>query len=134
MVRTLQSSAARHGELLEGLLPPLKAFETLLAVQQPREEQVNGLFTDTIDLFAECAGKHRPVPDKDKARLAHRVWINHLRQWSRNEATAARLGLEPAVLQQIADVLVVTSYRLNLPQQLQRIVEADKAALHSCMP
>jgi hypothetical protein len=52
MVRTLQSSAARHGELLEGLLPPLKAFETLLAVQ-PREEQVNGLFTDTIDLFAE---------------------------------------------------------------------------------
>jgi hypothetical protein len=55
MVRTLQSSAARHGELLEGLLPPLKAFETLLAVQQPREEQVNGLFTDTIDLFAENA-------------------------------------------------------------------------------
>lgn len=43
MVRVLQSSAARHGELLEGLLPPLKAFETLLAVQQPRE-QVNGLF------------------------------------------------------------------------------------------
>lgn len=53
MVRTLQNSAARHGELLEGLLPPLKAFETLLAVQQPREEHVNGLFTDTIDLFAE---------------------------------------------------------------------------------
>lgn len=129
MVRTLQSSAARHGELLEGLMPPMKAFETLLAVQQPREEQVNGLFTDTIDLFTdnaqESAGQFQT---KDKARLAHRVWINHLRQWSRNEATAARLGLEPAVLQQIADVLVVTSYRLNLAQQLQRIVEADKSS------
>ena len=137
MVRTLQSSAARHGELLEGLMPPMKAFETLLAVQQPREEQVNGLFTDTIDLFTdnaqESAGQFQT---KDKARLAHRVWINHLRQWSRNEATAARLGLEPAVLQQIADVLVVTSYRLKLAQQLQRIVEADKssaAQLHAVM-
>jgi hypothetical protein len=137
MVRTLQSSAARHGELLDGLLPPLKAFETLLAVQQPREEQVNGLFTDTIDLFADSAQENTAqYQTKDKARLAHRVWINHLRQWSRNEATAARLGLEPAVLQQIADVLVVTSYRLDLPQQLQRIVEADKssaAQLHAVM-
>ncbi|MDD9244840.1 virulence factor SrfC family protein [Enterobacter soli] len=137
MVRMLQASAARHGELLEGLLPPLKAFETLLAVQQPREEQVNGLFTDVIDLFAENAQENSsPFQTKDKARLAHKVWINHLRQWSRNEAAAARLGLEPAVLQQIADVLVTSSYRLDLAQQLQRIVEADKssaAQLHAVM-
>lgn len=129
MVRTLQSSAARHGELLEGLLPPLKAFETLLAVQQPREEQVNGLFTDTIDLFADNAQESASTfQTKDKARLAHKVWMNHLRQWSRNDAAATRLGLEPAVLQQIAEVLVVASYRLNLPQQLQRIVETDKSS------
>ena len=137
MVRTLQSSAARHGELLEGLLPPLKAFETLLAVRQPREEQVNGLFTDTIDLFADNSQDTVGVfQTKDKARLAHKVWINHLRQWSRNDAAAARLGLEPAVLQHIADVLVVASYRLNLPQQLQGIVETDKssaAQLHAVM-
>lgn len=99
MVRTLQSSAARHGELLEGLLPPLKAFETLLTVQQPREEQVNGLFTDAIDLFADNASEgHEVFQTKDKARLAHRVWINHLRQWSRNEAAANRLGLDVAAL------------------------------------
>ncbi|MGS2872954.1 virulence factor SrfC family protein [Enterobacter huaxiensis] len=129
MVRMLQNSAARHGELLEGLLPPLKAFETLLAVQQPREEQVNGLFTDVIDLFAEGTPESSgDFQTKDNARLAHKVWINHLRQWSRNDAAAARLGLEPAVLQQIADVLIVSSYRLNLPQQLQRIVEADKSS------
>lgn len=54
--------------------------------------------------------------------------MNHLRQWSRNDAAATRLGLEPAVLQQIAEVLVVASYRLNLPQQLQRIVETDKSS------
>ena len=137
MVRTLQSSAARHGELLEGLLPPLKAFETLLTVQQPREEQVNGLFTDAIDLFADNASEgHEVFQTKDKARLAHRVWINHLRQWSRNEAAANRLGLDVAALPQIADTLVISSYRLNLPQQLQRIVEADKssaAQLHAAI-
>ncbi|MGY5367930.1 virulence factor SrfC family protein [Enterobacter oligotrophicus] len=136
MVRMLQGSAARHGELLEGLLPPLKAFEALLAVQQPREEQVNGLFTDVIDLFAENAPESTTAfQTKDKARLAHKVWINHLRQWSRSDA-ASRLGLEPAVLQQIADVLIVTSYRLNLPQQLQHIVETDKssaAQLHAVL-
>ncbi|QLR43295.1 virulence effector SrfC [Enterobacter sp. RHBSTW-00994] len=137
MVRMLQSSAARHGELLDGILPPLSAFETLLAVQQPREEQVNGLFTDVIDLFAEQTQDNSgQFQTKDKARLAHKVWINHLRQWSRNEAAAARLGLEPGVLQQIADVLVISSYRLNLPQQLQGIVETDKssaAQLHAVM-
>ena len=68
--------------------------------------------------------------------MAHSVWVNHLRQWSRNDAAAARLGLDAGVLQQIADVLIVTSYRLNLPQQLQRIVETDKssaAQLHAAI-
>lgn len=137
MVRALQNSAARHGELLEGLLPPLKAFETLLAVQQPREEQVNGLFTDVIDLFADNASEACDVyQTKDKARLAHRVWVNHLRQWSRNDAAATRLGLDINVLSQIADTLVLSSYRLDLPKRLQTIVEADKssaAQLHAAI-
>ncbi|KAE9851722.1 virulence effector SrfC, partial [Escherichia coli] len=94
-------------------------------------------FTDVIDLFAENTQESTgTVQTKDKARLAHKVWINHLRQWSRNDAAAARLGLEPAVLQQVADVLIVASYRLDLPQQLQRIVETDKssaAQLHAVM-
>jgi len=137
MVRTLQGSAARHGELLEGLLPPLRAFETLLAVQQPREEQVNGLFTDAIDLFADSAQETDEIwQPTDKARLAHHVWVNHLRQWSRDEAVASRLGLDNAVLQQISDVLVIASYRLNLLAQLKKIVDTDKssaAQLHAAL-
>ncbi|CAM8677009.1 virulence factor SrfC family protein [Leclercia sp. M-A074-M] len=137
MVRALQGSAARHGELLEGLLPPLRAFETLLAVQQPREEQVNGLFTDAIDLFADSAqDSDEMLQPTDKARLAHQVWINHLRQWSRDEAVASRLGLDTAILQQIGDVLVIASYRLNLLAQLKKIVDTDKssaAQLHAAL-
>lgn len=137
MVRALQGSAARHGELLEGLLPPLRAFETLLAVQQPREEQVNGLFTDAIDLFADSTQDNdEMLQPTDKARLAHQVWINHLRQWSRDDAVASRLGLDTAILQQIGDVLVVASYRLNLLVQLKKIVDTDKssaAQLHAAL-
>ena len=137
VVRALQGSAARHGELLEGLLPPLRAFETLLAVQQPREEQVNGLFTDAIDLFADSAQDTDEIwQPTDKARLAHQVWVNHLRQWSRDDAVASRLGLDTAVLQQISDVLVIASYRLNLLAQLKKIVDTDKssaAQLHAAL-
>ncbi|VFS44743.1 Virulence effector protein SrfC [Enterobacter cancerogenus] len=46
------------------------------------------------------------------------------------------LGLEPEVLQQVADVLVVASYRLDLPAQVQNIVDGIKAAaaqLHAVM-
>lgn len=129
VVRALQGMAGRHGELLEGLLPPLKAFETLMAVQQPREEQVNGLFTDAIDLFADSAQQsdERWEP-QDKARLAHKLWVNHVRQWSRDDGAAHRLGLEARVLQQIADVLVTSSYRLNLTGQLKQIVDTDKGS------
>ena len=82
-----------------------------------------------MNLFAEETQENPgALQTKDKARLAHNVWVNHLRQWSRNDAAAARLGLDAEVLQQIADVLIVTSYRLDLPLQLQRIAEKDKSS------
>ena len=64
MVRTLQSSAARHGELLEGLLPPLKAFETLLAVQQPRSRSTVCLRIPSICLPTML----RKVPARSRQR------------------------------------------------------------------
>lgn len=136
LVRTLQQNAARHGELLCALLPPLTAFETLLAVQPGREEQVTTLFSETIDLFADASTQGaKAAPTKDKGRLAHRIWVNHLRQWSRSEAAAARLGLDTTLTQQLADVLISTSYRLRLPGQLQAIVEEDNSAarLHAAL-
>jgi hypothetical protein len=135
MVRTLQSSAARHGELLEGLLPPLKAFETLLAVQQPREEQVNGLFTDTIDLFAENAQESAGLfQTKDKARLAHKVWINHLRQWSRNEAAPPALGWSLRCYSKLRMCWWSPATGLICLSSFSVLSKRIKAAPRNCMP
>lgn len=128
VVRELQTHAARHGELLEGLLPDMQQFDTLWKVQQPREEKVSGLFNEAIDLFGETAetGEQTQVA-RDAGQQAHAMWINHLRQWSRNDDNAARLGLSSATVRQMAEIIIISSYRLNMPEQLQKIMQHDNA-------
>ncbi|MCS2154126.1 virulence factor SrfC family protein [Scandinavium goeteborgense] len=129
VVRELQGHAATLGELLEGLLPPLSTFEQLSQVQQPREEKVSELFSDNVDLFAlpddpQLSGTAR----QDSGFQAHALWVNYLRQWSRSESNARRYGITPAVLQQLADCLIITSYRLDLPKQLQAVIPDERAS------
>ncbi|WLI77406.1 virulence factor SrfC family protein [Kosakonia sp. H02] len=128
VVRELQGHASRHGELLEGLMPDMQQFDNLWKVQQPREEKVSGLFNEAIDLFAESAESAEPqTVAKDVGQQAHALWVNHVRQWSRNDDNAARLGLSPTALRQMAEIVIVSSYRLNLPEQLQTIMQRDTA-------
>ncbi|MEG0207099.1 MAG: virulence factor SrfC family protein [Citrobacter sp.] len=136
VIRQLQAQAAKHGELLEGLLPPMRSFESLLHIQQPREEQVSGLFNDAIDLFAEVRDTSRQQESQETGYQVHKMWINHVRQWCRNENNARRLRLDPEILRQVADILVTTSYRLEMPQRLQRIMQRENvcaAQLHADM-
>ncbi|MET5961935.1 virulence factor SrfC family protein [Citrobacter amalonaticus] len=136
VVRQLQQQAAHHGDLLDGLLPAVQQFETLLRIQQPREEQVSGLFNETIDLFAEVRDTPQPSENKETGYQAHRLWLNHIRQWSRDDSQAQRLGLTPAALRQVVDILAIASYRLQLPQQLQQILQREEvcgAQLHACI-
>jgi hypothetical protein len=129
VVRELQSHASTLGELLEGLLPPLACFEQLIQVQQPREEKVSGLFNENVDLFAQADDSQQSShPRQDSGFQAHALWVNYLRQWSRSESNARRYGLTPAVLQQLADFLIVTSYRLDLPKQLQAVTPDERAS------
>lgn len=136
VVRQLQQQAAHHGDLLDGLLPAVQQFETLLRVQQPREEQVSGLFNEAIDLFAEIRDAPQQTENKETGYQAHRLWLNHIRQWSRDDSQAQRLGVTPAALRQVVDILVIASYRLQLPQQLQQILQREEvcgAQLHACI-
>nr|WP_318381667.1 virulence factor SrfC family protein [uncultured Enterobacter sp.] len=128
VIRELQGQASRHGELLDGLLPDINQFDAIWKVQQPREEKVSGLFNEAIDLFAESSerAEQRPVA-RDTGHQAHAMWVNHLRQWSRNDANAERLNLTSAALRQVADILIVASYRLNLSEQLQQVMQRDTA-------
>jgi hypothetical protein len=125
VIRQLQAQAAKHGELLDGLLPPMRIFESLLRIQQPREEQVSGLFNEEIDLFAEVRDTMHSPESQETGYQAHKMWINHVRQWCRDENNARRLRLDPRTLRQVADILVTTSYRLEMPQRLQRIMQRE---------
>lgn len=60
--------------------------------------------------------------------------INHLRQWAHCRDNAQRLGLEPQMLNAVAEILITASYRLGLPQQLQKTMQREEvsgAQLHA---
>lgn len=128
MLKTLQRHASVQGEMLAGLLPDITLFEEIWHVQLPREEKVNGLFNEAIDLFAPD-NVATSVYDRGEniGHRAHAIWVKHLRQWSRRNENAQRLALTPAILQQLTDCLITTSYRLDLPGQLQAAMQNDRA-------
>lgn len=128
MLKTLQRHASVQGEMLAGLLPDITLFEEIWHVQLPREEKVNGLFDEAIDLFAPD-DVATSVYDRGEniGQRAHAIWVKHLRQWSRRNENAQRLALTPAILQQLTDCLITTSYRLDLPGQLQAAMQNDRA-------
>ncbi|EGI0863184.1 universal stress protein UspE [Salmonella enterica] len=134
VIRRLQAQAARHGDLLAGLLPPVQNFEALLSTRQSREEQVCGLFNDAIDLFADEPTRASASEGHETGYQAHKMWINHLRQWAHCRDNAQRLGLEPQMLNAVAEILITASYRLGLPQQLQKTMQREEvsgAQLHA---
>lgn len=131
LVRELQGHAAQLGELLQDLQPSLAAFNALCRVQPTREEKVGGLFSDAVDLFAvNDVTREGQSGENPHGVQAHRLWCQTLRQWSRQPENARRYGLTPAHLQHLAAILIVTSYRLDLPGQLND--RADAAHLHAC--
>ena len=134
VIRQLQAQAAKHGELLDGLLPPMRIFESLLRIQQPREEQVSGLFNEEIDLFAEVRDTLHSPESQETGYQAHKMWINHMRQWCRDENNARRLRPRSPYVKAGCRHSLTTSYRLEMPQRLQRIMQRENvcaAQLHA---
>lgn len=124
MIRELQTHAARHGELLESLLPELAAFDALCQVQQQREEKVSGLFNDAVDLFAAPeAIASNPLTHQDNGSQAYALWCKHLRQWSRQPHAL----LSSDTQQQLALSLLSASQHLSLAQQLRRASAEQQA-------
>lgn len=53
-------------------------------------------------------------PPSDFASQVYALWLNHLRQLVYRQTVAPSLGLETAQLQTLCDILITTSYRLEL--------------------
>ncbi|HAU6757384.1 TPA: virulence effector SrfC [Salmonella enterica subsp. enterica serovar Orientalis] len=108
---------------------------------QALREQLRGrvrdllpMFDDAIDLFADEPTRASASEGHETGYQAHKMWINHLRQWAHCRDNAQRLGLEPQMLNAVAEILITASYRLGLPQQLQKTMQREEvsgAQLHA---
>lgn len=126
LVRALQSRAAQHGELLASLLPERHALQQRwLSHQQLRNQQPAGFSLD-IDLFAEEGSQETPVRGPDNfASSVHLQWVNHLRHLATRREVAHLSVLDNTQIQALCQLLIIASYRLKLPEQLE-------AALRHC--
>lgn len=120
LVRALQANAAQHGELLASLLPERHALQQCwLSHQQTRKQQPADFRLD-IDLFADDESADTPDHAPSSfASVVHLLWINHLRQLATRREIAQLSGLDNTQLQALCQLLIVASYRLKLPEQLE---------------
>ncbi|OAT26035.1 putative virulence factor [Buttiauxella ferragutiae ATCC 51602] len=119
LVRTLQTRAASHGELLASLLPERHVLQqSWLSHQQLRKQQPAGFSLD-IDLFADEESHSPQTAGIDSfASVVHLLWINHLRQLAARREIAELCGLDNTQLQALCQLLIIASYRLKLSEQL----------------
>lgn len=132
-VRALQRQAARHGDLLEALLPQARAQaadDEAPAFAEPGQ----AIFSEAIDLFNDEPAE-TPAPERQgsKGELhPHRRWVNHVRHWTQQPENAAALGLEPQTLRWLGETLVIASYRLKLDEKLDALA-GDEAQRHAVL-
>lgn len=135
VIRRLQAQISRLGEIQAGLLPPVQQFERLFSSsQRPCEETYHGVFDESVDIFAEPVERLLPPTLPGSGHRAHRMWLNHVRLWCRDPDNARRCGLEVSTLRQLADIIITTSYRLELPLLLQSAAQhggESAAQLHT---
>lgn len=129
LIRALQRQAAHHGELLEGLLPSLEHFAGIGEVQHSREARVTSQIHVDVDLFAPPESGTLPQQrTHDVGIQAYRLWCQHLRHWSRQPASASRLGLSSKTLQQLCDTLIAISHSLSLVERLRLAATQHQAS------
>lgn len=129
MLRTLQQHAAEHGTLLNALMPPRSALYPLWQHSTPLPRASVGPFDASVDLFAGT-GCSAPVPDAvntDFEHAVHRLWVNHLRQWAQNDGDGLCLSVPQR--RTLCEVLITTSYRLDLPTMFsQTLANSERGA------
>lgn len=130
LVRALQASAALHGELLAGLVPDRHALQQCWQRHHQQRQKKPAAFQLDIDLFAEDdADELREVNPVSYALEVHQLWVAHLRRLAQRAEVAQQFGLDNAQLQALCDLLIVASYRLALPDQLEEMLQAGDGTM-----
>ncbi|MEA1062403.1 virulence factor SrfC family protein [Erwinia sp. HR93] len=122
IVRALQHSAPRHGDLLEALRPSADWFLTPeTATAQPR-----GIFDASLDLFSR-QGEEKTGVGAGPGLTLYRCWASYLREKTQDARLAHSLGLRAETLSDVGEILVMTGYRLDLPAEFGRAAVEEGA-------
>lgn len=122
LLRALQASSDRHGELICELTINEQAFEAIRL--QPETQEGSAILPSTINLFGDddtslaCG-----IDEKGFAARAYRHWINHIREKGFDAELALRCGLTPQQLQMLCHVLIQASYKTDLQTYLARMID-----------
>ena len=124
LIRTLQSQAARQGELLDQLTLPREMIRQCWQRCEQQHRPLPMLSAFEIDLFAV---EKDPVPtaidENNFSRQLHKRWINYLRQLGYRKHIAAQLGLSAQEIQALCELLIDTSYRIDLGSELEKALQ-----------
>ncbi|WP_226570428.1 virulence factor SrfC family protein [Mangrovibacter yixingensis] len=122
LVRALQRQAQYHGDIIRGLLPPAGLTESLNNEQSQPVVSALPIFDPGLDLFSDDP---KPAATESTATLPpgqtlFLQWVRHVRQWAGMPDTPVSTGLSPDELQLLADIIITTSYRTGLREQLEK--------------
>lgn len=130
LVRALQAKAALHGELLAGLVPERHALQQRWQRHHQQLAKKPAGFQLDIDLFADDEGEDAGnVHTLSYALEVHQLWVTHLRQLAQRTEVAQLFGLDNAQLHALCDLLIVASYRLDLPGLLETSLQAGDGSM-----
>ncbi|HCR1907825.1 TPA: hypothetical protein ONC18_000447 [Enterobacter kobei] len=120
LVEKLQQHIDLHGDLLAAVDLPHELLHQYQTLHQQKQDNQRTLPSLAIDLFAESENSGNVKADQqDFAALAHRAWVNHLRQLTPQEPLLQALELEPMQLRMLCDRLISFSYRYDLSAVLR---------------
>lgn len=121
LLRALQEQSDRHGELLDGLAINERTLEGLDEISASTREP--SVLPFAIDLLDETPAAESVSAENSFAARAYRCWINHIREKGFDVALAERSGLAPEELQSVCQILILTSYKIDLRGQLENTLE-----------
>lgn len=130
LVRALQSSAALHGELLANLVPERHALQQCWQRHHQQLTKKPTGFQLDIDLFADEEDEDlHAVNPVSYALEVHQLWVTHLRRLAQRPEVAQLFGLDISQLHALCDLLIVASYRLDLPGLLNASLQSGDGSM-----
>lgn len=121
LVRTLQSQAEKHGELIDRLILSRDTLQQGWMLTQQKAIKPSGKLKISINLFDDAENDVLPQGQiQSFGQKVFSLWVSHLCRLSQKSMSLAFSWLPQAQFQTLCTILIDTAYRIGLPQTLEK--------------